>query len=430
MDISGIVAIVLALLFIGLLSGIEIAFISSNKISFELNKKAKAGNSRFWSLIAEKPTRFMGSLLILITAFLVIYGMIIGRVFEPLWVLVKSRLPQLSEDNLTFIRLTFETILATILILFVEFMFKAIFRARANHILTNGFISIISQAVYNVFGFVAGGMIRLNEWILKIIFNVKISRNREVFNRSDLEQIVSQNSLSKNIDDKPAINTELFENALNLDTKKLRDLLVPRKEIIGLPITASIEEIRQKFIYTRLSKLLIYENNIDNILGYIHQLDMFKHPKTVNEILLPIPAVPESMAANDLIDKFTAEHKSIAWVIDEFGGTAGIVTMEDLLEELFGDIKDEYDDEEDFIDRQLSSNEFIFSGRIELETIEKKHSLQFGEENENQTLSGYIIDEHGSIPGERERIIIGMYEYEVLSVSSTRIETVKLKVIS
>jgi putative hemolysin len=173
---------------------------------------------------------------------------------------------------------------------------------------------------------------------------------------------------------------------------------------------------------------VVFEDNIDHITGYIHQLDLFKHPESIKDILLPIPAIPESMSATDLINKFTREGKSIAWVVDEFGGTAGIVTMEDVLEEIFGEIHDEYDSEE-FVEKRLSENEYIFSGRLELDYLSNKYELTFEGDEESETLSGYIINAHETIPVQKERIIIDSYEFDILNVSDTRIEMVKLKVL-
>jgi len=206
---------------------------------------------------------------------------------------------------------------------------------------------------------------------------------------------------------------------------KIRQCLVPRKEIVGIDSTASIQEVRQKFVETKLSKLVVFENNIDHIVGYLHQLDLFKKPAEIQSILLPIPAVPASMSAADLIGKFSKERKSIAWVVDEFGGTAGIITMEDVLEELFGEIQDEYDTEK-FVEKQLAENEYIFSGRLELDYLEEKYGFEFPE-NDSETLSGYIINYHETIPQQKDRIIIDDYEFDVISVSDTRIETVKMK---
>ena len=225
------------------------------------------------------------------------------------------------------------------------------------------------------------------------------------------------------------MNKELFENALSLRDVKLRECLVPRKEIVGIDIKTPIEKVKKIFIETRLSKLIVYENNIDSIAGYIHQLDLFKAPSNITEVLLPIPTVPESMGAAGLMNKFSKERKSIAWVIDEFGGTAGIVTMEDLLEEIFGEIKDEYDDVDEFTDKQLSLHEYIFSGRIELDFIREKYHLEFPDDEGAETLSGYIIQNNEAIPQQKERIIVGNYEFDILNVSGTRIETVKLKVL-
>ena len=194
---------------------------------------------------------------------------------------------------------------------------------------------------------------------------------------------------------------------------------------MGIDSQASIEELKKKFVDTKLSKLIVYENDIDHITGYVHQLELFKKPQDIRSVLLPIPAVPESMSATDLISKFSRERKSIAWVVDEFGGTAGIITMEDVLEELFGDIKDEYDTEE-FVEKQLSENEYIFSGRLELDYLSEKYGFDFGEE-ETETLSGYIINYHETIPHQKERIIIDDYEFDIIHVSDTRIETVKMK---
>jgi CBS domain containing-hemolysin-like protein len=220
-------------------------------------------------------------------------------------------------------------------------------------------------------------------------------------------------------------SAQLMENAQELPKIRVRQCLVPRKEVIGISSDAPVNVLRQKFIDTKLSKLVVYEENIDRIIGYVHQLDLFEQPEQIQDILHPIPAVPESMSASDLIGKFTKERKSIAWVVDEFGGTAGIVTMEDVLEELFGEIQDEYDTEE-FLERKLDNGDFIFSGRIELDYLQEKYGLDFTDE-EAETLSGYIINSHETIPQQKERIIIGEFEFEILSVSDTRIETVRLR---
>jgi CBS domain containing-hemolysin-like protein len=271
----------------------------------------------------------------------------------------------------------------------------------------------------------AAAFLALSNWILKYVFNVRVNDKKDAFTRIDLETLFQENEDGDFEPDQ--MNTELFENALELHKIKIRQCLVPRKEIVGIDTKASVDEARLKFIETKLSKLVVYEGNIDNIVGYIHQLDVFKNPETIEGFLLPIPAVPESMSATDLINKFTKEQKSIAWVVDEFGGTAGIITMEDVLEEIFGEIQDEYDSEE-FVEKRISENEYIFSGRLELDFLSEKYNLVFpGDESE--TLSGYIINHHGTIPQQKARIIVDDYEFDVLNVSDTRIEMVKLKIL-
>jgi CBS domain containing-hemolysin-like protein len=268
---------------------------------------------------------------------------------------------------------------------------------------------------------VASVLIDLAEWILKYIFNIRLSKNKDPLKRSDLKHLFQHFA----DDEKQERNAQLMENAQELPKTRIRQCLVPRKEITGVDSRSNMDEVKKKFVETKLSKLVVYEKNIDHITGYIHQLDLFKNPASLQSILLPIPAVPESMSATDLISKFTKERKSIAWVVDEFGGTAGIVTMEDVLEELFGEIQDEYDTEE-FEEKQLSENEFIFSGRLELDYLEEKYGFDFGEE-ETETLSGYIINYYETIPQQKERIIIDDYEFDIISVSDTRIEMVKMK---
>lgn len=408
--------IVITIIFIGFFAGMEIAFVTANKLSIELKKKQGKSSGIILSKFMEEPARFIGTCLIGINFFLVIYGLLFSSLLHPLWI-------YFGVTN-SYVHLVVDTIISTVFILFFgEFIPKAIFRAKNDSLL--GFFAPVTKFFYKVFYPVASILVTIAEWILKYIFNVRVHDRNEAFGKGDLEHFFQQ---SKDLDeDNQELNTELFENALSLPMVKIRQCLVPRTEVEGFDITASVEEVRQHMIATKLSKLIIYNDNIDNILGYIHQLDLFKNPPDLQSILLPIPAVPESMSATDLINKFTKERKSIAWVVDEFGGTAGIVTMEDVLEEIFGEIKDEYDVEE-FVEKQLAEDEYIFSGRLEIDYLNEKYDLEFSV-SESETLSGFIISKHEAIPLQKERIIIDRFEFEVLSVSDTRIETVKMKVL-
>ena len=428
MDWIALLAIFAALGLIGFFSGIEIAFISANKLSIELNKKQGTHSGKTWGAFAERPAKFIGTTLMAVNIVMVIYGLLVGDMLFPIWQWIETRLPASSAAYVKFIKLLVETVLSTAIILFVKFLSKAFFKARNNDILSSDIITYIVRFFYWLLSALAAFFVNIAEWILQYIFNVKVNHNKDAFSKVDLEHFMNQNK-HPDEEESSEINKELFENALSLSEVKLRECLIPRKEIESINANDSIESVKEKFIETKLSKLVVYENNIDSILGYVHQLDMFKQPATLKEVLHPIPTVPESMSATDLMNKFSRERKTIAWVIDEFGGTAGIVTMEDLLEEIFGEIEDEYDVAEAFVDKQIAANEYIFSGRLELDFIVEKYNLHFSVDNEAETLSGYIIQNHEAIPRQKQRIIIDNYEFDILNVSDTRIETVKVKVL-
>ena len=427
MDWIALIAIIISLLLIGFFSGIEIAFVSANKLSMELRKKQGTYSGRVWGEFADKPARFIGTTLVGVNVVLVVYGLLVGEFLYPLWHYIELKLPASLADYVKYIKLLVETILSTLIVLFIEFVFKAFFRATNESILSNGFIAWIVQFFYGALSATSTFFVNIAEWILRYIFNVRLNDKKEVFTKIDLEHFMQQ-SKHHDEEDTSDINKELFENALSLSEIKIRECLIPRKEIEGVDITTNIEVVKNTFIKTKLSKLLVYEENIDNILGYIHQLDLFKNPLDIQSILLPIPAIPESMSATDLMNKFSKERKSIAWVVDEFGGTAGIVTMEDLLEEIFGDIRDEHDTEE-FVEKQLAANEFIFSGRLELDYITEKYELGFPDSADTETLSGFIIQNRDEIPKQKETFTVGNYQFDILNVSDTRIETVKLRVL-
>lgn len=393
-------------------AGIEMAFYSANRLQIELKKKQGGTTGQLLSRFIEAPDHFLGITLIGFTIFFVFFGLQIDIMMKKVWEYFHIGYPS--------VQIIADIVLATFFVLiFVEFIPRAIFRARSTRLLT--WFAYVIDFFYQMFYPIADGLIKLAEWVLKYVVNVRVAKEKEAFKRSDLK-----NLFQHDVDEeKQERNTQLLENAQELPRVKIRQCLVPRKEIIGIDSRSSIEEVKNKFVETKLSKLVVYENNIDHIIGYIHQLDLFKKPLDPKSILHPIPAVPESMSATDLISKFTRDRKSIAWVVDEFGGTAGIITMEDVLEELFGEIEDEYDTEE-FIEKQIAENEYIFSGRLELDYLEDKYGFDFPG-HDTETLSGFIINFHETIPRQKERIIIDDYEFDVINVSDTRIEMVKLK---
>ena len=415
------ILIIIAIFFIAFFAGIEVAFNSANRLSIELKKKQGFSSGIFLSNLLDHPSRFIGTILVGFNFFLVFFILLVSTFWKLLidsWgVTVSMVLP---------LRLILEILLSmVVVILFGEFIPRAIFKAKSDALLSfsarTGLLGFFDSLFYPIASF----FVRVSGWILNIIFDVRIDKKKEAFSRVDLEHFFQQSR--EYSDENQDLNTELFENALLLPKIKIRECLVPRKEIEGIDLNSTVEQVRKKFVETKLSKMVVYDGNIDHITGYVHQLDLFKNPAFVKDILLPIPAVPESMSATDLISKFTRDRKSIAWVVDEFGGTAGIVTMEDLLEEIFGEIKDEYDVEE-FEEKKISDTEFILSGRLELDYLLEKYGLEFPD-HESETLSGFIIHQHETIPKLKERIIIGDYEFEILNVSDTRIEMVRIKIL-
>ena len=396
----------------GFFAGIEMAFYSANRLSIEIKKKQGGSSLQILSKFVESPALFLGATMIGFNIFLVFLGLQISTVMAPVW-------RYLNVGSAT-VHIVVEIVLATFMVLvFAELIPRALFRAKSNTYLTK--LAHVTDFFYQMFSPIGAGLIDLSEWILKYLFNIRLDKNKEPINRSDLKHLFQQTAT----DERQERNTQLMENAQELPKVKIRQCLVPRKEIIGVDSRSTMEEVKKKFVETHLSKLVVFENNIDNIKGYIHQLDLFKKPASLQAVLLPIPAVPESMSATDLITKFSKERKSIAWVVDEFGGTAGIITMEDVLEELFGEIQDEYDTQE-FVEKQLAENEYIFSGRLEIDYLEEKYGFDFGED-ESETLSGFIINYHETIPRQKERIIIDDYEFDIIHVTDTRIEMVKMK---
>ena len=415
--LSTILYIIITLILIGFFSGVEIAFVSTNKLNIELKRKQGSYAGKVLSKFMENPATFIGTSLVGINICLVVYGLLMTELTDVMFNAV-------GLPHNEYLRLFLDTIIATIVVLFLaEFIPKAIFRSKPESILS--FLTLPIQFFYYLLYPIAQLFVRISEFILRYLFGVRINEEKTIFSRVDLEHFVKQMRTGHDIDNEDDSNSELFENALSLSKVKIRECLVPGNEIEAVPINTSVEEVKNIFIETKRSKLIVYEDNIDNVVGYLHSIDALKKPKDIKSVMHSIPMVPETMITVDLLNQFTKERKSIAWVVDEFGGTAGIVTMEDILEEIFGEIHDEYDEEE-YIEKQLSSNEYIFSGRLEIDYLNEKYHFDLPVEDA-ETLSGFIIENHESIPKQKERIIVGNYEFVMLHVSDTRIETVKVK---
>ena len=408
-----IFAIIASLILIGFFSGYEIGFVSANRLSLELKKKNGDPAGKIIAKFLLAPTQFIGTCLIGLNISLVIFGILFEQLLDKfIW-----------PENLDgYAMLLGNTVLSTLVILVIgELIPKAIFKARASTMITK--FAFIAQFFHVLFSPLTKVLVSVAQWVVSNLFQVKVVNKKEAFSKVDLAHFVQQ---SIEHPEQQELNKDLFENALSLPDIKIRECLVPRTEIIGVELNTTIEDLKATFVETKLSKLIVYDDTLDTIVGYVHQLDLFQKPKNIAAIMHPILLVPESMNAADLINLFSKKRKSIAWVVDEFGGTAGIVTMEDVLEEIFGEIDDEYDEQE-FIEKKLSDKDFIFSGRLELDYLTEKYGIDFGAEN-SETLSGYLIHHHEAIPKVKTLITLAHFDAEVLAVSETRIEKVKIKI--
>ena len=409
-----IFAIVASIILIGFFSGYEIGFVSANRLSLELKKKQGSRSGKIIAGFLEAPTQFIGTCLIGLNISLVVFGILFEELLHThIW----SKFG-LGDGAI----LVGNTIVSTFVILFIgELVPKAMFKARAASLINT--FAPVAQFFHVLFKPLTVILVNTAQWVLSNLLQVKVVYKKEAFTKVDLAHFVQQTNAHK---EQQELNTDLFENALSLPDIKVRKCLVPRTEIIGVDILTPIAELKELFIETKLSKLIVYNDTLDNIVGYVHQLDLFKKPSEIKTILHPILLVTESMNAADLINLFSKKRKSIAWVVDEFGGTAGIVTMEDVLEEIFGEINDEYDEQE-FLEKKLSATEYIFSGRLELDYLYEKYGIDFAADSA-ETLSGYLIHKHEAIPKVREVIHLSHFDAEILLVSDTRIEKVKLTI--
>lgn len=407
--------ILITLLLSAFFSGLEIAFVTSNKLRFELDKKQRNLTSSILSIFYRNPQQYISTMLVGNNICLVIYGVLMAEILTP----------GLSPIGSQFLITLIQTILATVIVLFTgEFLPKTIFRVNPNLFLR--FFSWLLLLFY-VFLYPVS---RFSTWIsIKIlrIFKVKVSLNTKenVFSRIDLNYLI-QESFDNPENEKELENeVKIFQNALDFSKVKLRDCYVPRTEIVALDYECDTAMLKETFIETGFSKIPIFKGDIDNIVGYIHTSEMFEHQNDWKKQINQIPIVPENMAAQKLMKIFMLQKKSIAVVVDEFGGTAGIVTLEDIMEEIFGEIEDEHDIQ-DFIAEKTAENEYLFSGRLEVEAINNRFNLNIPRSDDYETIAGFILHNHQHFPKLNEVIRIDRFTIRCLKVTNNRIELVKV----
>ncbi len=407
--------LVLAMFFSALFSGLEIAFISANRLKIELDNKKGVFSAKILSLYLKQPAKFIGAMLLGNNIALVIYSIIMAKFLAPIIT------THISNNEL--IILIIQTVISTLVVLFFsEFLPKAIFRINPNKVLSISAIpiSIIYYILYP-FTYITVG---ISNSILRL-FKIDTSESDLAFSKIDLEDFVAnikeQQYKEKEIDSEILI----FKNALGFSEIKARECMIPRAEIIALDIEKPIDALKEKFIETGLSKILIYRDSIDNIIGYTHSKELFKKPESIKSILLPVSIFPEVMSVNEVLKKTIKDRRSIAVVVDEFGGTSGILSVEDIIEEIFGEIEDEHDKEE-LIELKIDDSTYRFSARMEIDYINEKYKLKLPEDDEYETLGGYIIHIHESIPEKDKVIITEQYQFIINEVSNNKIELITI----
>ena len=415
------IVIILSLLLSAFFSGMEIAFVSSSRLKQELDLKRELLPAKILSSFYTHPSKFIGALLLGNNISLVIYGIAMVRVLNP--AILRWLPPPMQFE---FYLLLFQTILATLLILIVsEFIPKILFRINPNTILKTFAIPV--WLFYYLFYPVIFLYIGISEWIIRLFLRVDVSIDKYTFSAIDLNEYVQELHQEKQEDETFVQEIQMMQNAIEFKNIKLRDCMIPRTEIVASDISEEVQNLRKLFTETGHSKIMIYEDSIDNLQGYVHAYDMFKHPENIREVMRPAEIFPETMAASEVLSLFIKKHKSVAIVVDEFGGTSGMVTMEDIIEEIFGEIEDEYDTDE-VIEKQLSDTEFIFSARIEIDYLNEKYRFALPEAEEYETIAGFILHHHESIPIISEEIEIPPYTFKILKASGNRLEEIRMMI--
>lgn len=414
------IIIALSLLLSAFFSGMEIAFVSSSRLKHELDLKRNILPARILASFYHHPSKFIGALLLGNNMALVVYGIAMALVLEPA---IKNILPPSMHSE--FYILFLQTILATLLILIVsEFLPKVFFRIRPNAILKTFAIPV--WIFYYLFYPLIFLYIGISEWIIRLFLRVDVSSQKYTFSAIDLDEYVQELQQEKPEDQTFVQEIQMMQNAIEFKNIKLRDCMIPRTEIVAADIDEEIATLRRLFTESGHSKIMIYKETIDNLLGYVHAYDMFKFPKNISQVMRPVEIFPETMAASTVLNLFIKKHKSVAVVVDEFGGTSGIVTMEDIIEEIFGEIEDEYDKDE-VVEKQLSENEYQFSARLEVDYLNEKYQLNLPESEEYETLAGLILHYSESIPPVHEVVEIPPFSFKILKASGNRLEEILMK---
>ena len=417
MESDPLLIILISLVFSAFFSGIEIAFVSANKLKIEVDNNKGVLAFGFFSRILKKPARFITAMLLGNNISLVLYGLAMGNLLTPL----------ISEyTGSGALVLLVQTLISTVLILILaEFVPKVIFSQNPNRSLKIFAIPVF--ITYYVFYPFVSFVNRISDFIFKYVFRVDVSEQKLTYGLVDLDHYLKEIS-SGNIEEEELDNEiQILQNVLEFNSVKARECMVPRNEIFAVEIHDHVSELLKIFLDSGHSKILVYRGNIDRIIGYVHSSDLYDKPSSIRNILRPISVVPETMVADDIMTSFIKKHQSMAVVVDEFGGTAGILTLEDIVEEIFGEIEDEHDKDES-VEKKVSESEYIFSSRLEIDYLNEEYELNLPKSDNYETLAGLIIEHFESIPDNGDTIVIGNFKFDIISVSHNKINEVKLKV--
>ena len=413
-----ILIILISILLSAFFSGMEMAFVTANKMYIELEKKKETFLAKILQKLTENPSKFLTTMLVGNNIALVIYGYFMGELLMP------YLKPYIVSD---FLILLIQTIISTLIILVTaEFLPKAIFRIYANEFLK--IFTLPSYLFLLLFYFISMFITFISDFILRVFFNAKEDNVQLAFTKAELGHFITEQLETVKGDEEVDSEIQIFQNALEFHNVKAREAMIPRTDIIAIDVNDSIKNLKGVFVETGLSKIVVFNDSLDDIIGYVHVFELFRNPKSIRSILLPIGVVPETMMINDILNDLTKKQKSIAIVLDEYGGTSGLITIEDIIEELFGDIEDEHDSIL-LLENKINDREFEFSARLEVDYINDTYNLSLREDDAYETLGGLIVDSIENIPQQGEIIEIANFQFTITEVSSSKIENVYLKVL-
>jgi putative hemolysin len=413
--------IILCLILAALFSGMEIAFVSSNKIYLEIEKKQQNFLSKVLTKLTEKPSQFIASMLIGNTIVLVVYGFFMGE-------LLMNWITRMGFNFTNLSNVLIQTSLSTLIVLVTsEFIPKVFFQIYANSFIK--FFALPAYFFYLLFYFISTFILWISDFILKRFFKTEGDYVPLFFSKVELGNYITEQMSTVEDHENMDSEIQIFQNALEFSGVKARDIMTPRTEISAIEIHDSVSELRNKFVETGYSKILVYQNSLDDILGYVHSFELFKKPRSIKSVLITIEFVPETIFIKDLLEILAKKRKSIAIVLDEYGGTSGMITVEDIVEELFGEIEDEHDSIEELLEKRIEEDVYLFSARLDVEYLNQTYKLQIPESDSYGTLGGYIVNHTKEIPSQGDQITIDKIRFTIEQATNKKIEVVKMNIL-